>query len=124
MSDVSAHFYSAPGLEPRVAVAVVVSLPPEIDITNHGQGREAIAEALRDGAAVLIADATRTTFCDCAAVSALIQVHGEAAVAGAEFRIAASSAVRHVIKLTGADHLLSLYPTVAAALDGEQLSAS
>lgn len=116
MTDVSEHAHATTRPEPKVTV---VTLPQEIDITTRGLVRNAITEALRGGAAVVVADATGTTFCDCAGVSALIRAHDEAAADGARIRVAASSAVRRILRLTGADHVLSVYPEVAAALDGE-----
>lgn len=97
--------------------AVVVTLPAEIDITNGKLVREAVAQALCEPAAVLVADAAGTAFCDCAGVSALTRAHHQAIAAQAQLRVVASPAVRRVIELTGASQFLSIYPTVAAALD-------
>lgn len=106
---------TGPGRQP-----VVVTLPAEIDVTNSGQVYDTLARALRDGAVVLVADATGTTFCDCTGVTTLVRVHHQAAAAGAALRVAASPAVQRIIQLSGTDHLLIAHPTVAAALDGGQ----
>jgi anti-sigma B factor antagonist len=95
--------------------AVVVPLPAEIDTTNHSGVYDALARALRARTKVVIADATRTIFCDCAGVNALIRVHLEATAAGAHLRVATSPALRHILKLTGADQFLNADATVDAA---------
>jgi len=116
-----------PGLGIR---QVVITLPEEIDMTNASQVHDALAGALDDGTAVLIADAARTMYCDSATITMLLRAHNRAAAAGAQLRIAASPAIRRVLELTGADRMLHVYPTVAAALaappppDGRALSQS
>jgi anti-anti-sigma factor len=101
---------------------VVVTLPGEIDITNESHVRDALAGALRSGAAVLVADATATAFCDCAGVNALTSAHRQASAAGARLRLAASPAVVRVLQLTGAYQLLDIYLAMPAALEGKQPS--
>lgn len=97
----------------------VVALPDEIDMTNAGQVREALARSLEDGATVLVADMTAATFCAAEGVRALLRGHVWAREAGAELRVAAlSPPVRRVVELTAADHVLHIYPSVAAALAG------
>jgi anti-sigma B factor antagonist len=98
----------------------VITLPAEIDIVNSDQVYQALARALRGGAAVLVADATGTTFCDCAGARALARAHHQAAAAGAQLRVAASPALRRILDLADTGHLLNTHPTVAAALDGER----
>jgi anti-sigma B factor antagonist len=97
---------------------VVITLPDEIDMSNAAQVRDTLVHALDNGPAVLIADATRTMFCDSATVTMLLRTHDRAAATGAQLRITASPAMRRVLDLTGADSRLHVYPTVAAALTG------
>jgi anti-sigma B factor antagonist len=99
---------------------VVIPLPAEVDVVNCGQVPDAVSEYLRGGATVLIADATQTTFCDCAGVGALINAHQQSAAAGARLRVAASPAMRRMLRLTGVNRLLAIYPTVDAALYSRQ----
>jgi anti-anti-sigma factor len=117
MSGGSRRSHTTAGPGPQT---VVVTLPAEIDVANGGQVHDALAQALCGGAAVLVADATGTTFCDCAGVGALVRAHHQAAAAGAQLRVTASPAVRRILELTGTNHLLHTYPTVNAALDSEQ----
>jgi anti-sigma B factor antagonist len=105
--------------EPGFQTAVV-TLPAEIDVSNGEHSYDALAGALRSGAAVVVADASGTTFCGCAGVTALIRAHHRAAAAQAQLRVAASPAVRRILELTRADRVLSTYPTVAAALHEQQ----
>jgi anti-anti-sigma factor len=88
----------------------VVTLPGEIDITDDGHVQDMLARALDDGTAVLIADASRTAFCDCSGARALLRIHHKAAAAGAQLRVAASPAMRRILELTGADRVVDTYP--------------
>lgn len=102
---------------PYARQPVAVTLPAEIDVTNVGKVRDALARALETGTAVVIADAAGTTFCDCAGVGALVHAHRQAAAAGTGLRVAAATSrkVRRILELTGADQVLDIYLTLAAA---------
>ena len=104
--------------QPRLAV---VTLPDEIDTSNDGQVQDTLTRALDDGTAVLVADASGTTFCGCSGVTALLLAHHRAAAAGAQLRVVVGSpSMRRILELTAADHVLNTYPTLAAALaDGQ-----
>ncbi len=105
---------------PYARQPVVVTLPREIDLVNASQVHDALTLARESGTAVVVADATETTFCDCAGVRALVCAHRQAAAAGTDLRVAAPAgpAVRRVLELTGADQVLHTYPSLPAALDG------
>ena len=97
--------------------AVVVTLPSEIDVTNEGQVRAALVRPLAGKPEVVIADGTRTEFCDCAAITGLISAHERAATEKAQLRVVMTSTrVLRVIELVGAGEVLSVYPTVRDAL--------
>lgn len=105
----------------RADRVAVISLPDEIDAANYGQVQAVLLQAVRDGAAVLVADMTGTVFCASDGVQALVSVHRAAAAAGVRLRLAigaGSPAVRRVLVLTGADQLLDIYPDRDAALCG------
>ena len=108
---------AAAARQPR-PLAVVVTLPAEIDISNDGLVEDELTGALGDGLAVLVADGTRTTFCASAGMSALIRAHRQAEAAGTQLRVVASPAVRRILELTGADQVLDTYPGLADALAG------
>lgn len=102
-------------------LAVLVTLPAEIDISNDGLVEDELTSALGDGLTVLVADGTRTTFCASAGMSALIRAHHQAEAAGKQLRVVASPAVRRILELTGADQVLDTYPSLADALAGRHL---
>ena len=100
-----------------ISRTAVVCLPAEIDITNADRVREDLLSVLNQGAAVLIADLSKTTFCDSAGVSALARSFRRAEASQSEMRLVVGTlAVRRILTLTGIDRLLDIYPSVAAAL--------
>ncbi len=100
-----------------ISRTAVVSLPAEIDITNADQVREDLLSVLNQGAVLLIADLSKTTFCDSAGVSALARSFRRAKASQSEMRLVVSTlAVQRVLALTGIDRLLDIYPSVAASL--------
>ena len=96
----------------------MVRLPGELDFVNAGQVSDALTRALETRANVVVADATGTSFCDCAGVRALTRAHRRAVASGTDFRVAAATSheVRRILQLTGAGQALHTYPTLAAAL--------
>jgi anti-sigma B factor antagonist len=99
--------------------AAVVTLPVEIDIANADQVRDDLLSILNRGAATLIVDMGGTTFCDSAGVNALVRAHKRATANGSEMRLVVrASAVQRVLDITGVDHLMDMYPSVAASLAG------
>lgn len=95
----------------------IVIAPGKIDITNAQSVGDELHAALGLGVAVVIADMTRTTFLDSAGVRSLLLANKHAAQAHAELRlIITSAAVLHVLQITGADRLLTIYPHLLAAL--------
>ncbi len=102
----------------RTGRTAVVTLPAEIDITNADQVREDLLSVVNQGADLLVADLSRTTFCDSAGVGALARTFRRAEANQSEMRlVVGTSAVRRVLELTGVDRLLDVYSSVAAALD-------
>ncbi len=106
----------------RVAV---VTLPVEIDVTNADAVREDLLSVLNQGAVLLVADMSRTTFCDSAGVSALVRTFRRAVASSSGLRlVVCTPAVHRVLSLTGVDRLVDVFPSVAACLAGpyEQVS--
>ena len=77
---------------------------------------EDLLSVLNQGAALLIADLSKTTFCDSAGVSALARVSGAPRPASDMRLVVSTLAVQRVLALTGIDRLLDIYPSVAASL--------
>jgi anti-sigma B factor antagonist len=102
-----------------IGQASVVTLPAEIDVTNADATREELLTVLNQGAAMLVADMSKTVFCDSSGVSALVRVFRHATTSGTAMRLVVStSAVQRVLSITGVDRLVDVYPSVAASLAG------
>ena len=94
-----------------------MTLPAEIDVTNADEIRESLLGVVNQGAASLVADLSKTTFCDSTGVSALVRTFKRAAASGGGMRLVVSSpAVHRVLSITGVDRLMPIYPSVAASL--------
>lgn len=94
-----------------------MTLPAEIDVTNADQIREALLGVVNQGAVSLIADMSKTRFCDSTGVSALVRTFKRATASGGGMRLVVDSpAVQRVLGITGVDHLMPIYPSVAASL--------
>jgi len=97
--------------------AAVVRLATEIDATNADEVREQLLSVVNQGPSVLVADMSKTTFCDSAGVSALFLKFRRATENGTKFMLVVTSpAVQRVLQITGVDRLIDTYPTVTEAL--------
>lgn len=97
--------------------ATVIPLPVEIDIANADQVRLDLVAAIDQGYAVVVADMSRTSFCDCAGVAALLSASSHAVSSGGHLRIAATAKpVLRTFELTGVRLALLVYPNSLAAL--------
>ena len=95
----------------------VVVVPEEIDITSAPELRSALLEAAADGSGTLVADMTRTRFCDCAGLHALIGAHKRARAEGQQVRLAVTGPqVRRILALTALDRLIPVYASLDHAL--------
>jgi anti-anti-sigma factor len=95
----------------------VVTLPEHIDVSNAAQLRERFLSVINHGAAVLIADMTLTASCDHAAMDAVARAYQRAVVSGTQLRLVVTApVVRRVLGLEGLDRLVSIYPSLEAAL--------
>jgi len=105
----------------RHAVAV---LPGRIDATNVDAVRDELLTIINQGATVLILDMTAASSCDRVVADALMRVYQRSVVYGTELRLAAlAPAVRRVIRLSGLEELIAVFPTLDAAT-AEQPSAA
>jgi anti-anti-sigma factor len=93
----------------------IVTLPEEIDVRNAADIAAELTHAISRSSLVII-DMHATAFCDCAGVRAMVLAHRRAADSGAELRVVVTAMpVRRIYGLTGVDHLVDLYPSLAAA---------
>jgi anti-sigma B factor antagonist len=94
----------------------VVMLPDQIDFLNAESVGARLSAAIVAGAAVVIADLSVTTFCDCAGVRSLLIAHRTANASNAELRLVVRSrAVLRILALLKANHVLPVYPELSAA---------
>jgi anti-sigma B factor antagonist len=97
----------------------VVAAPEEIDISSAPELHSALlaAAAAADGARTLVADMTRTRFCDSAGVHTLMAAHKRARAEGVELLLVASSAaVLRVFEITGIDCVVPTFTSLQDAL--------
>lgn len=102
-----------------IGQVAVVTLPVEIDVTNADKVREELLSVINQDAVLLIADLSKTTFCDSAGVSTLVRTFRRAASGDVGMRLVVTTpAVQRVLAITGVDRLLDTYRSVAASLSG------
>jgi anti-sigma B factor antagonist len=103
-----------------IGQVAVVTLPEEIDVTNADMVRDELLSVMNQGATLLIADMSKTNFCDSAGVRALVRVFRQASSSASAMRMVVSTpAVQRVLSITGVDRLVDIFPSVAASLAGE-----
>lgn len=97
----------------------VITAPEEIDVTNAAGLRAALLDAggHPEGNGTLVLDMSRTRFCDSSGVNVLVRAHERARAEGGEVLLVVSAAaVLRILALTGADCLISSFPTMGEAL--------
>lgn len=102
-----------------IGQVAVVTLPAEIDVTIADAVRDELLAILGQGAVLLIADLSKTKFCDSAGVSSLVRTYRQASTSGSALRLVVGTpAVQRVLSITGVDRLVDVFPSVAASLAG------
>ena len=95
----------------------VVAAPEEIDITNADALRSALLEVTAHGHGTLVADMTRTRFCDSSGLHALLAVHKRAQAQGGELLLVIpSAAVLRVLAITCIDRMIPNFTSLEEAL--------
>ena len=95
----------------------VVVLPEHIDLSNSADIRGELLSVINRGATALIADMSATVSCDNSGADAVARAYRRAVSNGTDLRLVVSSPiVRRVISISGIDRLVSLYPSLEAAL--------
>jgi anti-sigma B factor antagonist len=96
----------------------IVRFPDEVDANNAHDVRDRLVALIeRDGARIVVADLSETTFCDSAGISALATARRKAVAHGAVFALVCSSPqVLRILELTGLDQMLPPFATVDEAL--------
>ena len=96
----------------------IVTMPEGIDAGNASAVGAALDAAFAQGAMVVVADCTPTTFCDSVGFNTLLLTDQKARAAKAEllFVITASGPLRRVLELLEMQDALAVYPSVDAAV--------
>jgi anti-anti-sigma factor len=95
----------------------VVALPEHIGASNAGQVREELLSVINRGATTLIADMTATISCDHAGADAVIRAWQRAQASSTELRLVVTAQiVARVLSLSGLNRLVSVYPSLEAAM--------
>jgi anti-sigma B factor antagonist len=95
----------------------IVALPAEVDMSNAERLREQLLVVVGEGATDVVADMSGTTFCDSSGIHALLQARKRAVAQGGRLHVVtASRSVLRLFDLLGLGRLITVYPTVAAAL--------
>jgi len=97
----------------------VVAAPEEIDITNAPELRSALLEAAAaaNGHGTVVADLSRTQFCDSSGLHALLAAHKRATAAGGDVLLVISgNAVLRVFTITGVDRIIPNFTSLEEAL--------
>jgi anti-anti-sigma factor len=94
----------------------VVTVPAEIDFSNALAFGSALAAAGTVGATIIVAMRANVV-CDSGGLSALIQAHKRADVAGGELRLVMHPThVPKVFKATGVDRFIKIFSTLSEAI--------
>jgi len=101
--------------EPR---PTIVTMPEGIDAGNASAVGGTLDAAFAEGAMVVVADCTPTTFCDSVGFNTLLLTNGKARAAKAEllFVITPGGPLRRVLELLEMQDALAVYPNVDAAV--------
>ena len=95
----------------------VVAAPEEIDITNAPDLRAALLAAAADRPGTLVADMTRTRFCDSSGLHALLAAHKRAQADGGELLLVIPNAVvLRVFAITAIDRMIPNFTSPDDAL--------
>ncbi len=101
----------------RAGPVTVVPFPKYLDASGAADMSDQIRAALRDGATVLVADMSATSWCDRAGLDALIRAYQLAAVSQAELRLVVTGAsVGRLVAGAGLDRLVPVFGSVEAAV--------
>ena len=95
----------------------VMAAPEEIDITNAEALRTALLKVAANGPGTLVADMTRTRFCDSSGLRTLLAAHKRARAEGGELLLVIrSAAVLRVFAITAIDRMIPNFTSLDDAL--------
>jgi len=95
----------------------VVAAPAEIDATSAGSLRSALHDAAARGHGTFVVDMSRTRFCDCSGLHALVAAHRRAQAGGGDvLLVIPGAAVLRVLAITGIDQVIPDFASLDEAL--------
>jgi anti-sigma B factor antagonist len=94
----------------------VVRAPEEIDITNAAALRAALLEAAAYRRGAVVADMSRTQFCDSAGLHVLVCAHKKAQAEGGELLLVVPATVLRIFAITGIDRMIPNFSSLEDAL--------
>lgn len=101
------------------AGTAVVTMPDEVQFGNAPQVAQDLAAAFAPGVSTVIADFTRTEFCDSSGVREVILAYKRAVARGVAFRLVVGHPrVLTYLKQLGIATRLPVYPSLRQALRG------
>ena len=105
-----------PSMSSSVAV---VAAPAGIDVTTTERLRVALLPAEGHAQTLVVADLTRTLFCDSAGLAVLVKAHRRAVAGGGQLRLvlSADGSVARIIALTGLYRLIPCFRSLGEAMD-------
>ena len=102
----------------RPAVATVVPLPAEIDLTCASEIRDTLLSTLNRGGTHLVVDARHVTFMDSSGINALVRARERAERLGGSLHVVSDArCVRRLMEVTQLERVLHLVPEMQDALD-------
>jgi len=88
----------------------------ELDLGTIGELRDAVEEHLSSGARIVL-DLAGLSFCDSTGLGAMIKLHRQTTNLGGAFALSAPGArVADVLRISGVDQVIPVYPTADAAV--------
>jgi anti-anti-sigma factor len=103
----------------------MVTLPEHIDVYNAGPIREELLSVINHGAETLIVDMSATISCDHAGADAVGRASQRAALSGTKLRLVVTAQiVSRVLSLGGLDRLVSISPSLEAAISASRAPAA
>ena len=95
----------------------VVALPEHIGVSNAGLVLDELLSVINRGATSLVADMTATVSCDYAGADAVARAYRRAVSNGTKLLLAVTApVVLRALSLSGLNRLVSVYPSLQAAL--------
>ena len=106
-------------LAKTVGGITVAELTGELDIASAPALREQLLSLLRPGASSLVVDMSKVSFADASGLAVLVSAARHARQLGGCLRLAAvAPPTAQVLRITGLDRNLAIFPTVQAAATG------